>query len=211
MAGIDMTQIPFSEAYKILIGSVVPRPVAWVSTVDAAGVANLAPFSFYTAVCSNPPTVLFCPVTPPDRAEKDTLANIRATGEFVINVATEGTVEKMNQTSAPYPKGVSEFDAVGLTRQPSHIVRPPRVAESPINLECKLLQIIDIGPEDKSVGGAGSGKIVIGQVVYAHIDDSVCDDARHIDVTQVKPVSRLAGTDYAPVRDIFSLPRPKSV
>lgn len=205
MPAIDMTALPFSEAYKILIGSVVPRPVAWVSTVDEDGVANLAPFSFYTAVCSNPPTVLFCPVTPPDREEKDTLANIRATGEFVINVATESTVEKMNQTSAPYARGVSEFAAAGLTPLAGVKVKAPRVAESPIHLECKLLQIIDVGP-----GGPGSGKIVLGQVVYAHIDDSVCNEAHHIDVTKVKPVSRLAGTDYAPVRDIFSLARPKT-
>ena len=206
MAGIDVTQLPFTEAYKILIGTVVPRPVAWVSTVDAAGVPNLAPFSFYTAVCSNPPTVLFCPVTPPDRPEKDTLANIYATREFVINVATEDNVQALNQTSAPYPAGVSEFEAVGLTALPSLKVKAPRVGESPIQLECKLLQIIDIGP-----GGPGSGKIVIGEVVYAHIDDSVTDGAGHIDITKTKPVSRLAGTDYAPVREIFSLPRPKSV
>lgn len=209
MTAIDMTALPFSEAYKILIGSVVPRPVAWVSSVDAKGNVNLAPFSFYTAVCSNPPTVLFCPVTPPDREEKDTLANIRATGEFVINVATEETVEKMNQTSAPYPKDVSEFDAVGLTAIPSVKIKAPRVKESPIHLECKLVQIIDIGPKNGSLGGPGSGKIVIGEVVYAHLDDAVMDGT-HIDVTKVKPVSRLAGTDYAPVRDIFSLPRPKT-
>lgn len=206
MIGIDVAALPPAEAYKILIGSVVPRPVAWVSTVDAAGVSNLAPFSFFTAVCSNPPTVLFCPVAPPDRPVKDTLSNIRETREFVVNVATEDNVRLMNQTSAPYAKGDSEFDKVGLTALSSTIVKPPRVGESPIHLECRLTQIVDIGP-----GGAGSGSIVIGQIVYAHIAEEAYSGAHHIDISKIKPVSRLAGTDYAPVREIFSIDRPKSV
>jgi flavin reductase (DIM6/NTAB) family NADH-FMN oxidoreductase RutF len=206
MIGIDIAQIPPAEAYKIMIGSVVPRPVAWVSTTDAAGNYNVAPYSFFTAVCSNPPTVLFCPVTPADRDMKDTLANIRETKEFVINVATEDNVTQLNQTSAPYPKGISEFERVGLTPLPGIKVKAPRVAESPIHLECKLTQIIDIGD-----GGLGSGRIVIGQIVYAHIDETAYGDAHHIDITKIKPVSRLAGTDYAPVREIFSLVRPTKV
>ncbi len=202
MKSIDIAALPAPEAYKILIGSIVPRPIAWVSTVSADGVTNAAPFSFFTAVCSNPPTVLFCPVTPADGATKDTLRNIRETKEFVVNVATEDNVEKMNQSSAPYPAEVSEFDKVGLTPLPSLKVTPPRIAESPIHLECKLTDIVAIGE------GPGGGHIVIGQVVQAHIADEACNDRLHIDIHAIKPVSRLSGSDYAPVRDNFTLARP---
>jgi flavin reductase (DIM6/NTAB) family NADH-FMN oxidoreductase RutF len=202
MAEIDVTQLSPPDAYKILIGSVVPRPVAWVSTVSPAGVNNLAPFSFFTAVCSNPPTVLFCPVTPQDLKVKDTLQNIRDTGVFVVNVATEALVEKMNQTSAPYAPDVSEFAAVGVTPAASRVVQAPRVAESPVSLECRLTQIVPVGD-----GTPGSGHVVIGQVVFAHIDDAVLDGGRIL-TDRLQPVSRLAGTDYAPVREIFALPRP---
>lgn len=205
MTSFDLSKLSTPEAYKLLIGSVVPRPIAWVGTVSEAGIYNLAPFSFFTAVCSNPPTVLFCPVTPQDRDMKDTLKNIRATKEFVVNIANEGTVEKMNQTSAPYPFGTSEFDAVGLTAIPGVKVRAPRVKESPIQLECTLRDIHQIGD-----GTAGSGYIVIGEVVQAHVDDAAIDAGMHIDISKIKPVSRLAGTDYAPVRDVFSLKRPTS-
>lgn len=202
MKSIDITALAPPDAYKILIGSIVPRPIAWVSTLGLDGVANVAPFSFFTAVCSNPPTVLFCPVTPADGGTKDTLRNIRDTGEFVVNVATETNVEQMNQTSAPYPAAVSEFDAAALTRLPSVKVKPPRVGQSPIHLECRLTQILPIGE------GPGGGHIVVGQVVHAHIDADACSDALHIDLRKIKPVSRLSGSDYAPVHDSFTLKRP---
>ncbi len=207
MIPLDISQMATADAYKILIGSVVPRPIAWVSTVDGEGRTNLAPFSFFTAVCSHPPTVLFCPVTPADQKTKDTLHNIRTMKEFVINIVTDDNVHAMNQTSANYAADVSEFDAVGLTPLPSIKVRPPRVAESPIHLECILNQIVNIGGD-----AVGSGHVVIGQIVQAHVDENAYDAADgSIDTAKIKPVSRLSGTNYAPVHDIFSIPRPDIV
>jgi len=203
MASIDVSEIPDQEAYRILIASIVPRPIAWVSTISASGITNLAPFSFFNGVCSSPPALLFCPATPADREAKDTLRNIHETRQFVVNIVTESNVAKANQTSAPYPRDVSEFAAAGLTPLPSAVVRPPRVAESPIQLECELIQIVPVGEVRP-----GSGNVVIGRLVYAHIAEEAWDASRHIDINKVQPVSRLAGNDYAPVRDIFTLKRP---
>jgi flavin reductase (DIM6/NTAB) family NADH-FMN oxidoreductase RutF len=203
MVGFEVTKLSGQEAYKILVGAVVPRPVAWVSTISDAGITNLAPFSFFNGVCSDPPALLFCPVTPADREVKDTLRNIRETRQFVVNVVTEWNVEQANQTSAPYPPDKSEFEAARLTPLKSAIVRPPRVAESPIHLECELLQIVPVGDPRP-----GSGNVVIGKLVYVHIAEEAWDTNRRIDIQKIKPVSRLAGNDYAPVRDVFTLKRP---
>jgi flavin reductase (DIM6/NTAB) family NADH-FMN oxidoreductase RutF len=204
MMGIDISKLPAQEAYKILLGAVAPRPIAWVSTISAAGVTNLAPFSFFNGICSNPPAVLFCPSNPVDREIKDTLRNVRETRQFVVNVVTESNVEKANLTSATYPFGVSEFEEVGLTPLESVVVRPPRVAESPIHLECELMQIVEVGQP-----APGSGNVVIGRVVYAHVADEAWNGERHhIDIRKIKQVSRLAGNNYAPVREVFSLKRP---
>jgi len=203
MVAMDISKLPAQEAYRLLVGAIVPRPIAWVSTISAAGITNLAPFSFFNGVCSNPPAVLFCPVTPADREAKDTLRNIRETRQFVVNIVTESNVAQANETSAPYPPDVSEFTAVGLTPLPSIVVRPPRVAESPIQFECELMQIVKVGEPRP-----GSGNIVIGRLVYAHIAEEAWDANHHIDLHKINPVSRLAGNDYAPVRDIFTLKRP---
>jgi len=204
MTGIDISKLPAQEAYKILLGAVAPRPIAWVSTISAAGVTNLAPFSFFNGICSNPPAVLFCPSNPVDREVKDTLRNVRETRQFVVNIVTESNVEKANLTSATYPFGVSEFDEVGLTPLESVVVRPPRVAESPIHLECELMQIVEVGEP-----APGSGNVVIGRVVYVHVAEEAWNGERcHIDIGKIKQVSRLAGNNYAPVREVFSLKRP---
>lgn len=203
MVDIEISTLPDQEAYRILIASIVPRPIAWVSTISAAGITNLAPFSFFNGVCSSPPAVLFCPTTPADREVKDTLRNIRETRQFVVNIVTESNVAKANQTSAAYAPDISEFEAAGLTPVKSAVVRPPRVAESPIHLECELIQIVPVGEPRP-----GSGNIVIGKLVYAHIAEEAWDTNRHIDINKIKPVSRLAGNDYAPVRDVFTLKRP---
>lgn len=203
MLGFDISKLPSQDAYRIIIASVVPRPIAWVSTISAAGITNLAPFSFFNGVCSDPPAVLFCPTTPADREVKDTLRNIRETRQFVVNIVTESNVTKANETSATFPYGVSEFAEAGLTPLKSAVVRPPRVAESPIHLECELIQIVTVGEPHP-----GSGNIVIGRLVYAHIAEEAWDAKRHIDISKIKPVSRLAGNDYAPVREIFTLKRP---
>jgi flavin reductase (DIM6/NTAB) family NADH-FMN oxidoreductase RutF len=204
MTGIDISKLPAQEAYKILLGAVAPRPIAWVSTISAAGVTNLAPFSFFNGICSKPPAVLFCPSNPVDREVKDTLRNVRETRQFVVNIVTESNVEKANLTSATYPFGVSEFAEVGLTPLESVVVRPPRVAESPIHLECELIQVVEVGEP-----APGSGNVVIGRVVYAHVAEEAWNGERHhIDIEKTKPVSRLAGNNYAPVREVFSLKRP---
>jgi flavin reductase (DIM6/NTAB) family NADH-FMN oxidoreductase RutF len=203
MRSIDVSQLTQPQAYKLLIGSVVPRPIAWVSTISEQGVTNLAPFSFFNAVCSHPPAVMFCVSTPPDLSEKDTLRNIRATGEFVVHIVTQAMVEQMNATAVPAPYGVSEIDLTGLETEPSTMVRPPRVKGTPIQLECRLLQIVEIGPPVQ-----GSARMVIGQVVYAHLDEAISDDALHIDTHALQPVARMAGNSYAPVGEQFTLPRP---
>lgn len=203
MVAMDISKIPAQDTYRLLIGSIVPRPIAWVSTISSKGITNLAPFSFFNGVCSNPPAVLFCPSIPVDREVKDTLRNIRETRQFVVNIVTESNVAQANETSATYPTDVSEFTAVGVTPLPSVVVRPPRVAESPIQFECELIQIVQVGEPRP-----GSGNIVIGRVVYAHVAEEAWDANHHIDVRKINPVSRLAGNDYAPVRDIFTLKRP---
>jgi flavin reductase (DIM6/NTAB) family NADH-FMN oxidoreductase RutF len=198
---VDFERISMQEAYKLQIGSIVPRPVAWVSTVDGSGHPNLAPFSYFNGICSNPPALLFCPVNHADGREKDTLRNIREIGDFVVNIATESLVSAVNHTAAEYPPEISEFSAAGLTALPGVVVRSPRVAESPIQLECRLMQIVDVG------AGGNSGHVVIGRIVYGHFDPAVYRDGKVL-LHALKPIARFAGTTYGPVRDTFDLPRP---
>ena len=149
MVSFDPAREPVQNIYKLMIGAIVPRPIAFVSSLDEHGVRNLAPFSYFTAVSADPPVVLFCPSVrrdDPQRglvAHKDTLLNVIATREFVINVVTDALVEEMNLTSAQVPPEVDEFDLAGLTPLPSELVKPPRVAESPVQMECRLRQIIE--------------------------------------------------------------------
>lgn len=200
---IDPAQNTNQDNYKLIIGSVVPRPIAFVSSQSRDGELNLAPFSFFTGVCSNPPTVLFCPmVRASDSLKKDTLLNIEETGEYVVNVVSEDIVTQMNQTAAEFPREVDEFREAGLTPSPSVIVKPPRVLESPLSMECRLQQVIPVGD-----GSVGSGFVVLGTVVHFHIREDLYAAGR-IDTLGLKPVSRLAGAAYAPVHDIFELQRP---
>lgn len=200
---IDPKTLPVRERYKLMIGSILPRPVAWVSTISPQGVTNLAPFSFFTGITAEPMSVCFAPVNNRDGKAKDTLVNIRATKQFVVNLATEGSVEKMNQTSANYPYGVSEFEAAGVTPVPSLRVKPPRVKESPISMECELNQIVTL-----SEGPLG-GQLVIGNVVLFHADDAVWNggELRHQDL---KTVGRMEGIWYTRTQDAFELPRPEA-
>lgn len=202
---LNPADIPHREVYKLLTASVVPRPIAWVSTVNAQGQPNLAPFSFFNAVCSLPPTILFCPgIRASDIGQKDTYQNIRATGEFVVNFVTESLAEAMNITAADVPPEVNEFERAGLTPEMSKIVRAPRVKESPIHFECKLNQIVTISEEP------GGGHIVIGTVVQMHFDDSIYREGNYIDILAYKPVGRLTGSGYTRVTDLFDLKRPPS-
>ena len=197
--------LPWQSVYNILVSSVVPRPIGWISTVNPAGRPNLAPFSFFNAVCPNPPHVLFCPnVRITDRQTKDSLVNVRATGEFVVNIVTEDLAEAMNLTSTELPAEVNEFEIGGLSMSPSKAIRPPRVAESPIHYECKVAHIFDLGDQP------GAGSVVIGRVVHIHVDESVLFAKDKIDVTKLKPVGRLGGNGYCRVTDLFKMVRPPS-
>lgn len=201
----DPAGLPWRSVYKLLTGAIVPRPIAWVSTVDPAGAANLAPFSFFNAVSSRPPIVAFtASVRSTGLGQKDTLRNIRATGEFVVNIVTEPLAEAMNLTSTEFPPEVDEFQAAGLTADPSTAVTPPRVAESPIHFECRLHQIIEVGAEP------GGGALILGRVVHIHVDPSVLLGEDKIDIGRLRPIGRLAGAGYCRTGDTFEMIRPKS-
>jgi flavin reductase (DIM6/NTAB) family NADH-FMN oxidoreductase RutF len=200
---IDPEEAGHQNVYKLLIGAVVPRPIAFVSTISREGVLNLAPFSFFTAVSANPPIVAFCPVR---RAgpypNKDTLNNIHATREFVVNIVSEEFAEKMNACSADFPPDVDEFVASGLTPIPSDLVKPPRVAESHIHMECKLYLTMEFGELP------GSGNLVLGEVVRFHVDDGYFDDFK-IDPDKLRAIGRMGGAAYARTGDRFEMVRPK--
>jgi flavin reductase (DIM6/NTAB) family NADH-FMN oxidoreductase RutF len=200
---IDPHSIAPAAMNRIITGSVVPRPIAWVSTVDKSGKPNLAPFSFFNAVCYDPPTLLFCPgVRATDAGRKDTYYNIQATKEFVINIVTEELAEAMNVTATELASEVNEFEMAGLTAAPSTHVQTPRVAESPVNFECTLNQIVDIGD-----GSPGSGWVVIGNVVHVHVADEILLPDYKINIQALKPIGRLAGFNYTRVNDIFEIKR----
>jgi flavin reductase (DIM6/NTAB) family NADH-FMN oxidoreductase RutF len=188
-----------------MIGSILPRPIGWISSISPDGLPNLAPFSFFNAVCPNPPHVLFCPeIRGTDGGEKDTLRNVRATGEFVVNIVTEATAEAMNLTSTEFPPEVDEFAAAGLTPAPSLKVRPLRVAESPIHYECVVAQIIDLSSEP------GGGSIVIGRVIHLHVRNDLLIGDDKIDIARLQPIGRLAGSSYCHNTDLFTMTRPSS-
>lgn len=202
---IDPLTLPRQSLYKILIGSVVPRPIGWISTVNADGQPNLAPFSFFNVVCPRPPTLLFCPmIRGTDGNTKDTLNNIKATGEFVVNIVSEDLAPAMIATSVEIAAEVNEFELTGLEAAPSVLVRPPRVAESLIHFECKLSQIVEIGNQP------GGGSVVLGEIVHLHVDDRVLIGEDKINLAVLRPIGRLAGSAYARVTDIFEVERPKS-
>src|SRR5205085_4152855 len=142
---IDVASAKVLDVYHLLVDVVTPRPIAWVTSVDPEGRVNLAPFSFFNAFGANPPVVVFSPTLRRDGSRKDTLRNVEATGEFVLNAAVESLAEQVNLSSKELPPGVSEVDYAGLTLRPSLKVRPPRVAETPVSMECKLLQIVPLG------------------------------------------------------------------
>ena len=183
---------------------VVPRPIGWITSQDLEGRVNLAPFSFFNAVAEDPHLVVLAPSgRKPDRPVKDTRANIEATGEFVCNLATWDLKEAMNATSAVLPAGVDEMAAAGLTPAPSRLVRPPRVAESPVHLECRLWRVIDLPSHDP----AEPNCLVIGEVVGIHIADALIRDGR-VDIVAARPIARLGYSDYAVVDDKFAMRRP---
>ena len=198
----DPSEHPFSETHKLMIGSIVPRPIALVSTTSNNGINNLAPFSYFNGVCSKPPTIMFAPARRGwDGKEKDTLINIRNTREFSINIVSEDIGEKMVKCSTDYEKEVDEYSKSGLSPLSSKKIKPPIVSESKISLECVLNQIVQIGKND-----AGSGFIVIGTIVLFHIDDEVYDNGRII-LEKLQPLGRVAGNGYVRSNNSFDIVR----
>lgn len=203
---IDPQTLSSTAIYKLLISSVVPRPIAWVSSVDAAGVRNLAPFSYFMAITDQPPTIAFSssqraatPAAGP--AKKDTLRNVEATGEFVVNIVDDDRAAQMNLSSGDYAPDVDEFEITKLTPAPSLVVKAPRVAEAPINMECKVVRILPVG----------RANLVLGEIVQWHIRDDVYDPATgRLDMRRLRPLGRLTGNLYAHIHDIFEMPRPSA-
>jgi flavin reductase (DIM6/NTAB) family NADH-FMN oxidoreductase RutF len=200
---IDPEGAGAANVYKLMVGVIVPRPIAFVSSISPEGVLNLAPFSFFTGISANPPVICFSPmVRGSDSQRKDTLHNIEATGEFVVNIVSEDFAERMNICSAEFPPDVDEFAVSGLTPEASDIVKPPRVRESRVNMECRLVQVVHVSA--KPLGGS----LVMGEVLRFHIADELFSDYR-IDPDVLRAIGRMGGPTYTRTTDRFNLERPK--
>ncbi|MFI5371362.1 MAG: flavin reductase family protein [Candidatus Eisenbacteria bacterium] len=193
---LDLDQLPARERHQLLIGTVVPRPIAFVSTIGAGG-HNVAPFSYFALIATTPP-LLGVSIGLRRGAPKDTLRNVRETGDFVVNVVDEAMIRQVVQASGEWPYGEDEFAIAGLTPVGSERVRSPRVAESPVSYECTVERIVDFD----------ATSLVVGRIVRAHVRDDLFHDGR-VDPARLRPVSRLGAEDYAPVREVFALARPR--
>ncbi len=207
MLHVDPAQQSTSEVYKLMSGIIVPRPIALVSTVDGSGIANVAPFSFFCGVGSVPPTLVFCPAlrapSPGNSTpRKDTLRNVEETGEFVVNVVSDSIAEAANIAAAEVAPDVDEFELAGFTPVPSIRVRPPRVAESPAAMECKVLQVIYTSHQP------GGGVLVLGEIVQFHVRADIVTDFR-VDPAGLDAVGRMAGNTWVRTRDRTELIRPR--
>lgn len=199
---IDFSTLAPRDAYQWMIRTILPRPIAWVSTIDAEGRSNLAPFSFFQGVTSNPPTLMFVPVNDRRGGKKDTVRNIEQVPEFVVNLVSRDLAEQMNQTSATLPHGESEFAAFGIEAAASSLIRPPRVAAAPVAFECRLHQIVNIGE------GALAANVIFGRIVLAHVrDNTLAPDGKPASA-ELDLVGRMGGEDFASTRETFSLRRP---
>jgi flavin reductase (DIM6/NTAB) family NADH-FMN oxidoreductase RutF len=203
---VNPAELKSRDVYRLLVATVVPRPIAWVATQSRTGVVNVAPFSYFQAVRSRPALVSICigqRTSHGQYVDKDSLRNIKDTGELVINIAGEASLDKLNQTAAEYPPEISEAEAVGLAMVAGELVAPPRIAECPVQMECTLDRIIVLGETPVT-------SMVIAKVVRVHIADSVWDpDAGAVDPRKLRPLARLGGTHYATLGEIMSRPRPE--
>ncbi|MCW2961708.1 MAG: Nitrilotriacetate monooxygenase component [Thermoleophilia bacterium] len=179
--------------YFLLNSLVVPRPIAWVSSLTADGTTNLAPHSYFTVAASAPPMVSFTSI-----GDKDTLRNVRATGEFVVNLVDHTLIDHMNVSSAAAPPDVSEFELAGVTPDASRFVAPPRVVEAPVALECRVVQIVEVG----------NGRMVVGEVLAFHVAERLWNEKDRVDPGLLDAVARMGGSTYATTRDRFDLRRP---
>jgi flavin reductase (DIM6/NTAB) family NADH-FMN oxidoreductase RutF len=199
---LDFSTLKPRDAYRWMTGTILPRPIAWVSTISPEGRTNLAPFSFFQGVTANPPTLMFVPVNNRDGAKKDTVRNIELVPEFVVNLVPRALAASMNQTSSLLPYGESEFETFGIAAAPSGRVRPPRVAAAPVAFECTLHQIVNIGT------GPLAANVVFGRILVAHIRDDVVGPDGLPDAAKLDLVGRLGREDYSTTRETFSLKRP---
>jgi flavin reductase (DIM6/NTAB) family NADH-FMN oxidoreductase RutF len=200
---IDVSQTNPLDVYRLLISVVTPRPIAWVTSVDGEGRVNLAPFSFFNVFGAEPPVVVFAPNRKRDGSKKDTLNNVQTTGQFVINAAVADRAEEVNLSSKELPAGQSEVELTGLSVLPSIKVKPPRLAESPVNLECVLRQILPMGD------GPLSANLVIGEVVMIHVDERILDERGRVDPHKLRTIARLGGDFYCHTSDLFQMKRPE--
>ena len=192
---IEAGSLDAAEAYRLMMGVVVPRPIAWITSLDQEGLVNAAPFSCYTCVGKSPPMVAIA-VGRNDHELKDTARNIQTSGEFVLNVVTVAAVEPMHNTSIEYPRGVSEVEELRLEILPSRTIKVPRLAASPINLECRLLQFLELGNDDNG--------LVIGEVAHFHVDDALISDGK-ISTQALNPLARLGGPNYAALGEYITM------
>ena len=201
MRTITLSDLSVPDVYRLISNTIVPRPIAFVSTVSEAGVANLAPFSFFVVGGANPPSLAFSPVLNRDGSEKDTLRNIRANGEYVVNIVTREMAAGMNATSASLPPDHSEWDGSRFTPIASTLVKPARVKESPVQFECRLFTIVEHGR------GASSARYIIGEALVAH----VADESLALSSVFVEPISRVHGAGYIDLASMerFTLQRPE--
>ncbi len=199
---LDVASCKPIDAYFALVDVVNPRPIGWITTVNDAGRVNLAPYSFFNAVSGRPPMVAFSAAFKRDGSKKDSHRNAEMMGEFVCNAATSTLIEKVNLSSKELPYGESEVDLTGLSLLPSLKVKPPRIAESPVHLECKVWKILPLG--DKP-----SAHLVIGEVVVFHISASVLDHKRRVDPHKLQTVGRHGGDWYSHATHLFELKRPE--
>ena len=202
---LDPASLPQSDMYKLLIGAVVPRPIAFVSTLSPDGLPNLAPFSFFNAAASRPPTLLFCPANKDDGTEKDTLRNAKpvgegGTGEFVVNIVPHAITRPMAACAEPLPHGHSEWELSKLTPVSSSLVKPARVKECHIAFECRTVQVIRLAPAEP-----GGGNIVIGRIVAVHADEGLVNARFHVDAKMLDAIGRMGGIGYCTTRDRFEV------
>lgn len=200
---LDFETLAPRDAYNWMINTVTPRPIAWVSTISAAGQTNLAPFSYFQAVCSKPPTLMFSGAINRHGGKKDSVVNIGQVPEFVVNLVSFALAEPMNLTATPLPHGESEFEKFGIASAPSLKVRPPRVAAAPVAFECKLDRLLDFGD------GPAGANVVFGTILCAHVSESVLGADGQIDPHKLDTIGRMGGDNYVRTRDLFTVVRPR--
>lgn len=198
---IDPEKVSPSLVYSTMIRAITPRPIAWVSTISPKGITNLAPFSYFNGICSQPAALMFSPVNKPDGSKKDTVLNIESNKQFVVNVVPFAMAQPMVKTAADLDYEQSEFASAGLTEKPSLKVAPPGVAESPIQFECELIQIVPVGE------GPLAANVIIGKILMMNIDDKVLDDRGKIDPGLLDTIGRMGGPSYSRTTDRFELMR----